>query len=176
MKLYEILVPTHSPEGIKYTDEYHREWDQKVCDITGGLTLLKPVEGTWVGENGTIKESMVPVRIAMEDHEIDAVLDLTIEWYDQESVMIYKISDFVLIKEKKDVVGKCPKCQGEGGFYQETIPTSIGFPVKRTWTRKKQCDQCHGTGTRTIKGVTRASCYQCRGTGSIEIEDCTINE
>jgi hypothetical protein len=101
MKLYEILVPTHSKEGMRLSDEFHKGWDEAVCDITGGLTLLKTVKGSWVSESGTVKETMIPVRIAMEESQVDGILELTLRYYDQDAVMIYTVSEHVMIKEKE---------------------------------------------------------------------------
>jgi hypothetical protein len=99
MKLYELLVPTHSREGVRLTDEFHKGWDKVVCDITGGLTLLKTVKGSWVSDSGTVKETMIPVRIAMEESEVDKIVDITLSYYEQEAVMIYIVSENVVIKK-----------------------------------------------------------------------------
>jgi hypothetical protein len=97
--LWEILVPTISNEGKPFRTRYHRVWDAKVRDITGGLTIIHPVKGQWVASNGELfKERMIPVRIACTRDEIEAIADFTAQYYGQIAVMFAKISDEVIIK------------------------------------------------------------------------------
>lgn len=102
--LWEILVPTERrvEPGKYYTTRYHRVWDEKVRQITGGLTILTPAKGQWVDpDTGTLfKERMIPVRIVASREEIDSVIDLTLNYYDQLAVLCYKISDEVILKFK----------------------------------------------------------------------------
>ena len=104
--LYEILVPTiKSFDPPKYyTTRYHKVWDKKVRSISGGLTILKPVKGEWISDNGEIFiERMIPVRIACTAEEIDKIADMTADYYSQIAIMYYKVSDCVVIKNyKKD--------------------------------------------------------------------------
>lgn len=100
--MWEILVPTVRPncDGTRFfKTRYHRTWDQKVRDITGGLTIMSPIRGQWVSPNGTLfVERMIPVRIVATREEINRVIDLTLDMYEQEAVLCYKISDEVIIK------------------------------------------------------------------------------
>lgn len=102
--LWEILVPTERrmEPGKYYTTRYHRVWDEKVRKITGGLTILTPAKGQWVDpDTGTLfKERMIPVRIVASREEIESVIDLTLNYYDQLAVLCYKISDEVILKFK----------------------------------------------------------------------------
>lgn len=43
--MWEILVPTKSNEGKPFRTRYHRVWDAKVREISGGLTILPVVKG-----------------------------------------------------------------------------------------------------------------------------------
>jgi hypothetical protein len=102
--MWEILVPTERRKepGKFYTTRYHRVWDGKVRAITGGLTVMAPARGQWVNPTTgeLFQERMIPVRIMATRTEIEAVVDLTLEYYDQIAVLCYKISDEVILKYK----------------------------------------------------------------------------
>lgn len=99
--LWEILVPTVRPntEGRKFfTTRFHKVWDGKVRAITGGLTIMAPSKGQWVSPDGIIfRERMIPVRIACTSKQIHEVVKMTAEYYQQEVVMAYMVSDQVLM-------------------------------------------------------------------------------
>lgn len=100
--MWEILVPTvrRLEPGKFYTTRYHRVWDDKVRDITGGLTVMAPARGQWINQTTgeLFKERMIPVRIMATRDEILKVIDLTLKYYDQLAVLCYKISDEVILK------------------------------------------------------------------------------
>lgn len=104
--MWEILVPTvrRLEPGKYYTTRYHRVWDSKVREITGGLTIMTPARGQWVhpttGE--LFQERMIPVRIIATREEIEKVVDITMSYYDQLAVLCYKISDEVIFKTKEE--------------------------------------------------------------------------
>ena len=102
--MWEILVPTERrlEVGKYYTTRYHRVWDSKVREITGGLTVMAPARGQWINPvtGALFKERMIPVRIMATREEIEKVIDLTIKYYDQLAVLCYKISDEVILKYK----------------------------------------------------------------------------
>lgn len=120
--MWEILVPTEKRVKTKapdpdtapgdyyrwqkrhsYTTRYHRVWDNKVRAIAGGLTVLRPAVGQWVSPEGELfKERMIPVRIAATREQIDKIIDLTLEYYDQLAVMCYKVSEEVIIRHKEN--------------------------------------------------------------------------
>ena len=102
--MWEILVPTErrlSP-GKYYRTRYHRVWDRKVREITGGLTVMAPARGQWLnpGSGELFNERMIPVRIVATREEIDQVIDLTMDYYEQLAILCYKISDEVILKRK----------------------------------------------------------------------------
>lgn len=126
VSMWEILVPTEkriktsAPEAggednalwpakyalwekqNAYTTRYHRVWDRKVRAITGGLTVLTPAKGQWVSPEGELyQERMIPVRIVATRDQIEQIIDLTIEYYDQLAVLCYKVSDEVIIRHAK---------------------------------------------------------------------------
>ena len=99
MQLWEILVPTVRKNGKPFRTRYHRVWDAKVRAIANGLTILKPAKGQWVSPDGELfQERMIPVRIACTREQIDQIIDLTAQYYEQLAVMAFKISDEVIIK------------------------------------------------------------------------------
>lgn len=103
-KMWEILVPTERrlEPGKYYTTRYHRVWDAKVRKITNGLTVMTPARGQWIdpttGE--LFSERMIPVRIMATRDEIEKVIDLTIDYYNQLAILCYKISDEVILKTR----------------------------------------------------------------------------
>jgi hypothetical protein len=98
--LWEILVPTmRRVDGKPYRLRYHRVWDAKVRAISGGLTIMKASVGQWVSpDNELFVERMIPVRFVATDDQMDEIVDMTIRYYDQLAVMVYKISDTVIVR------------------------------------------------------------------------------
>jgi hypothetical protein len=43
--MWEILVPTIRNDGKPIKTKYHKGWDDKVKEISGGLTILTPTKG-----------------------------------------------------------------------------------------------------------------------------------
>lgn len=106
VKLFEILVPTKLPPDDKpIRTRYHRVWDRKVREISGGLTVLQPVNGQWVAPDGDVcLERMIPVRIACTEEQIHQIAELTQLYYQQQAVFYYLVSERVFIRnflEKK---------------------------------------------------------------------------
>lgn len=99
-KLWEILVPTVRNDGRPFRLRYHRVWDDRVKAIAGGLTVITPVRGTWVSPTSEVfKERMIPVRIMCTQEEIMKIARMSKTYYEQEAVMVYKVSDEVFIVE-----------------------------------------------------------------------------
>lgn len=99
MILYEILVPTQSNDGKPFRTRFHRVWDKRVRDITGGLTIMPPIKGQWVcSELNLYRERMIPVRIACTAEQIDRIADFTAVYYSQKAIMFYLVSNQVTIK------------------------------------------------------------------------------
>lgn len=92
-RMWEILVPTVSNEGKPYRTRYHRVWDAKVKKITGGLTIVHPVKGTWVDptDEAEYHERMIPVRIMATRGQIAEIAAMTKKYYDQLEVLAYEI-------------------------------------------------------------------------------------
>jgi hypothetical protein len=102
--MWEILVPTERRlhPGKYYTTRFHRVWDGKVRAITGGLTVMAPARGQWTNPSTgqLFKERMIPVRVMATREEMERVVDLTLEYYDQLAILCYKISDEVILRTK----------------------------------------------------------------------------
>lgn len=98
--LWEILVPTiHSDTGKPIRVRFHRVWDNKVREMSGGLTLSRPVKGQWINPRSeVVAERMIPVRILASRMMIEQIMDFTAKYYKQEAVMCYKISNEVILK------------------------------------------------------------------------------
>lgn len=106
MQLWEILVPTVRNDGRPFRTRYHRVWDAKVREITGGLTIMPVAKGQWLSRDGELfSERMIPVRIACTREQIEQIIDMSLVYYGQLAVMAHKVSDEVIIKHhfpKKD--------------------------------------------------------------------------
>lgn len=111
MKLYEILVPTNRNDGRPISARFHRIWDKKVMEISGGVTILSPAKGKWSSPDDELfDERMIPVRIACDENDIEKIIDFTMDYYEQLAVMAYVISDEVIIKNRETPITKtsCP--------------------------------------------------------------------
>jgi hypothetical protein len=103
IELWEVLVPTVSNEGKPYRTRFHKVWDKKVYEITGGVTILPPAKGKWVSPDGELfAERMIPVRIACSRKQIKTILPMTAKYYDQLAVFAYKISEEVIVYENPE--------------------------------------------------------------------------
>jgi hypothetical protein len=102
--LWEILVPTiHGDTGKPIHLRYHKVWDKKVQQLSGGLTILTPVKGSWVSETGKcVSERSIPVRIACELYVIHQIANFTADYYKQKAILFYMVSEHCYIKSIND--------------------------------------------------------------------------
>lgn len=98
--LWEILVPTCRNNGKPFRTRYHKVWDKKVKEISGGLTILTPtIKGEWISKDDeTFVDRTIPVRIYCSEEDMEKIASFTIKYYEQLAVMYYCISDKVIIK------------------------------------------------------------------------------
>ena len=102
LKLWEILVPHSSNEGLEYSLEYHHAWDDYVRGLAGGLTILRSARGNWINSEGTTHiERMIPVRVYCTEETIDTIIDFTLQHYHQEAVFAYEVSTNVKVKRRE---------------------------------------------------------------------------
>lgn len=100
--LFEILVPKYSNIGKKFSIEHHHRWDDRVREIAHGLTIMRSTKGIWESDSGKIfEERMIPVRIACNFIQILDIADFTIDHYEQEAIMYYLVSSYVIIRKKQ---------------------------------------------------------------------------
>jgi hypothetical protein len=92
-QLYEILVPVATNDGLKILISAHQSWDAEVVSIAGGLSILKTIKGNWKGN----REGMIPVRVAATPSQMVTIAKFTLNFYKQDAVMYYKVSDEVHI-------------------------------------------------------------------------------
>lgn len=102
--MWEILVPTiRRADGKPIKTRFHRVWDAKVRALSGGLTILSPAKGQWIARDGELfVERMIPVRIMCTEDQINQIVDMTLDYYDQLAVLAYKISDNVIMRHAKE--------------------------------------------------------------------------
>lgn len=93
LELWEILVPTRSTYGTKFTLDHHLYWESKVCEVTGGLTLMPTVTGRWANT----QETSIPMRLAATFEVFAAIMKKTQQHYNQAAVLGYRVSDMALI-------------------------------------------------------------------------------
>lgn len=99
--VWEILVPTVRNDGKPYRLRYHKVWDEKVRSLSGGLTICTPTKGHWVSPSGQLfVERMIPVRIIATREEMEAIIDFTMKYYDQEAILAYKIAEEFILKHR----------------------------------------------------------------------------
>jgi hypothetical protein len=100
--LWEILVPTVRNSGKPFRTRYHRVWDEKVREISGGLTVMPVAKGQWVDkstdENTLFRERMIPVRIIATRAEMLTIIAMTKKYYEQIAVLAYKLSEDVILR------------------------------------------------------------------------------
>lgn len=94
VKLFEILVPT-TINGKDLDISYHNAWDEKVCQIAGGLTILHETVGHWMSSSGVIREKMISVKIACTPIQMLDIVSMTKKHYKQESIMVKELRDKV---------------------------------------------------------------------------------
>lgn len=101
MKLFEILIPCVKNNGKPVKTKQHKEWDRRVRRITGdGLTVLPPIKGQWVSPSGELfADRMIIVRIIATYSQMEIISDMTAQFYDQEAVMFFELSNEVIIKK-----------------------------------------------------------------------------
>lgn len=99
--LWEILVPTVMiVEGKEkpVRTRYHRVWDKKIREMSGGMTILGPAKGAWHSpDNKLFIERMIPVRFMATFEEVKKIAAMTAKYYNQKAVMYYEISSRVFI-------------------------------------------------------------------------------
>ena len=95
--LWEILIPAIGEESSK-------AWYSFVRQFSDGITILKDARGEWVSPNGiTFEDYMIPIRIICTKDEIDLIVDFTVNFFDQEAVLAYKLSDDIILRSKEDL-------------------------------------------------------------------------
>lgn len=103
MKLYEILVPTIYGDTMKpIRTRHHKNWDIRIKNLSGGLTILSPGKGIWVHEGNDYIERVIPVRIMTTEPIMKKIVDITLQHYRQKAVMYYVISTECYIVSAND--------------------------------------------------------------------------
>lgn len=104
-QVWEIYVPTvHQNSNKPIKARYHRVWDRKVLDITGGLSVYNPIVGIWKSdESGEVyNERMIPVRIVATRDEVEKVIEETFKHYpDEEAILCYRLSQETIMRYRK---------------------------------------------------------------------------
>ena len=101
-EMWEILVPASKGKD-KFSYNFHKEWDEKVTKISGGLTVMKAAKGEWISPSGKLhKDRMIPIRISCTRKDINKIIDITLEHYDQEAVLAYRIATEVILRHRNE--------------------------------------------------------------------------
>ena len=96
--LWEILVPTMRNDGRPIRTRFHRVWDIKVREISGGLTIMPVAKGQWLFKDELFQERMIPVRIIATRIQMDVIINMTLNYYEQLAVLAYKVSEEVILR------------------------------------------------------------------------------
>lgn len=100
-KLYEILVPTRYGDTLKpIRTKHHKNWDNRVKNLSGGLTILSPGNGVWMYNGAEFRERVIPVRIFCSERIMKQIVKITLEHYRQLAVMYYVVSNECYIVNK----------------------------------------------------------------------------
>lgn len=94
------MVPTLYGDTEKpIRTRHHRVWDQRVREITGGLTIGAVSKGQWVNpEDGKLwEERIIPVQIACTDEQMQKIVSFSLTHYRQQAIMFAVLSDQVFI-------------------------------------------------------------------------------
>lgn len=85
-------------DGKPIKRRFHRVWDGHVRTHAGGLSILRPIMGQWVepAADELLEERMIPVRISCTKEQLTVILRFTKQYYKQDVVMAYKVSDEVI--------------------------------------------------------------------------------
>lgn len=100
--MWEILVPATFKSGKEIPVEFHKKWDDYVKSLAGGLTIHKPSIGLWSEGEYNFREKMIPVGIICSEGFMKVIAEYTKKYYDQVSVMYYKVSDYAVITYNGD--------------------------------------------------------------------------
>jgi hypothetical protein len=104
-EMWEILVPASNNKDKEFSYEHHKEWDAFVKKITGGVTVMKTAKGEWLSPIGRLHiDRMIPCRIMCNKKQIIKIIDFTIEHYNQEAILAYRISDNVIMRHKNEKI------------------------------------------------------------------------
>jgi len=99
--IWEILVPTVRNDGRPFRLRFHRVFDEKVKEISGGLTVSAKTKGHWLSPDGELfVEHMIPVKLICTKEQIEAIVDFALVYYEQKAILAYKISDDFILKHK----------------------------------------------------------------------------
>lgn len=104
--MWEIYVPVSyidkKGKGFDWPVDHHQKWDAKVRDISGGLTIFKPVKGQWIHPLGHLQtEEVIPVRIACSKKQFRMIINMTLDHYNQKEVLGFKFGEAISKKRGK---------------------------------------------------------------------------
>lgn len=110
LPMWEILVPTAGNDGTPFSVRHHRTWDEHVKILAGGMTLLKPVRGTWVDPTSSTEytERMIPVRIVCTEEQIVEICKETARMYDQVAVLATLVAERTVLVTNPNATGVGP--------------------------------------------------------------------
>jgi hypothetical protein len=95
--LWEILIPSADEQTVK-------DWYAFVRQFSDGITILKDAKGEWVSPSGIFFEDyMIPIRIICTEGEINLIVDHTVKFFCQESVLAYMLSDNIILRSKEEL-------------------------------------------------------------------------
>lgn len=103
--MWEVLVPTQGNDGTPFSTKHHEQWDAYVKALAGGMTLVKPVRGSWVEGGVDYTERMIPVRIMCTEAQIVEICKETARHYDQLAVLAALVSERTVMVTNPNATG-----------------------------------------------------------------------
>lgn len=102
--MWEVLVPTVRNDGRPFRLRYHKVWDAKLLEISGGLTIMKPALGQWVNpaDHALFHDRVIPVRFLANEEQKERIVDMTCIYYDQHAVLCYAVGEKVTMRTREE--------------------------------------------------------------------------
>jgi hypothetical protein len=101
--LWEIFIPKNHNKEMIYGVSHHREWNRKVTKETNVILLSSSSykeKSCPTIEEPFFSEEMLLLRVYCTQEELDRILDITVDHYDRDKIIAFKISENMIVKKR----------------------------------------------------------------------------